>query len=114
MQRFAFAGGGREYRCRVRGIAAGIPKCFLPHGKGELDRDRRTAPLGGGEQLACDYHRGSRVESRRARQGAAARLPAGQARTEQTDAFDESPHHGAAPNTRLQLLPPKPNELVSA
>src|SRR5882672_8090932 len=114
MQRFAFAGGGREYRRSVRGIAAGILKRLLPYGERKLDRNGGTTPLGGGEQLACWNDRRSRAERLLARENTARRLPALQAWPEQAYAFDEGPHQPATPRTRLQLLPPNPNELVRA
>src|SRR5882724_8288598 len=114
MQRFAFARGGRKHRCRVRGGAAGVLKRFVPHGEGELDRNGGTTPLGGGEQLACRNDGGSRAERLLARENTARRLPALQTGPEQAHAFDEGPHQPATARTRLELLPPNPNELVRA
>src|SRR5258705_207803 len=114
MQRFAFARGGRKHRCRVRGVAAGVLKRFVPHGEGELDRNGGTTPLGGGEQLACRDDRGSQAERLLARENTARRLPALQAGPEQAHAFAEGPHQPANPRTTPQCLPPNPNELVRA
>src|SRR5207302_7128121 len=114
MQRFAFAGGGCEHRRSARGIAAGIPKRLLPHGERELHRNGGAAPLGGRQQFARGDDRGSRAERLLSRENAAGGLPALQPGTEQAHAFYEGSHHSATPRMRLQLLPPKPNELLRA
>ena len=112
MKRFAFAGRGREHGRRGRSVAAGVLKRFLPDGERKLDRYGGAAPLGSRQQIACTDERGGRTKGLLAREDAASRLPALQARAEQTYTFDKDPRHWATPRTRLQLLPPNPNELL--
>src|SRR3989442_827466 len=71
-----------------------------------------AAALARRQKIAGADDGGSRAEGSLAREDAASRLPAPQTRTEQAHAFDKDPHHWATPRTRLQLLPPNPNELV--
>ena len=68
---------------------------------------RRRGAAGGRRHRRARRHRGSPGEH------GAAGLPAGEAGAEKADAFDEDMHRTRArPKTRLQLVPPKPNELL--
>ena len=109
----AVAARGREHGRGGRGVTPGAGECLLSRCERELDRQAGAAALGGGQQITCRNGGGCGTVSLFAGEHRAARLPSTQARPDQTQAFDEREHQPDAPSTTLQLLPPKPNELLS-
>ena len=111
-------GEDRGQRCRV---AAGSAHRRARHLEGEGDAVRRTSTLGRCQDLGCRAL-GRRIDRRAfAAKRRAGDRPAGQRRRPEGDALDPERQRAfmrsrlrSRPSTRTQLLPPKPNELLSA
>src|SRR6202034_1742066 len=95
----------------VLGDAAGLGQRLAADGQSELDRLGHAAPLRWRQQLARLQDNCVPAITCRIGEACATRNPVGQARTDQPDALDMQ-FHAARPRTRLQLLPPKPKELL--
>ena len=97
------------------GIGLCLPYGFETRGHGELEGETNATPLGGWEGIGRRQPDGSDLDPRRPGQNRARIGPAGQPRAVQADTFDmnlQCGHAATFDSTRLQLLPPKPNELL--
>ena len=114
MQRIAIAAGRGEDHLHVNGIPAGVGQSLDAGGDGEFNGRARSPALRRGQQgdgLEADLFE---YERDRAGQHGPSGGPIFQAWANQADALDKDPHQRCFPKIRLQLLPPKPNELLSA
>src|ERR1700674_3685073 len=112
MYGFTISAGRTEYGGGNGRVALRLRDRLASDSQRQLDCRNRAPALCGWQPFAGGQHRRRRHIARAAREYSAACLPAVQAGTAHADSFDEHAHHPARPRITLQLLPPKPNELL--
>ncbi|KFB66759.1 MAG: hypothetical protein CAPSK01_003697 [Candidatus Accumulibacter vicinus] len=114
----AIGTGGREHRGQGADVGFGMGGGFQPKCERQLDDAAGAPALGRWQNVRHRQHgRRWRISLFAAQDGAGGR-PVRHAGGEEADAVDpggeRSLAHALTPKTRLQLLPPKPKELLSA
>src|ERR1700730_16297500 len=107
------AEGAGEDRIDLRQVERRIPRQLIDDLQRQANDRRRPAPLvctEKGDRIIAGQR--PRPVCRRLAQGAKAFTPTGEARSDHGNRFDICRSHRLAPKIRVQLLPPKPKELV--
>jgi len=106
--------GGGEHRGQLPGIELPGRDGLLRHRQRDLDRDAGAAAFGRRQRLRRGHREGARFVGGGTREDGPRCSPVVESRTDQADAVEvRGELHCARPRIRLQLVPPKPKELLS-